>query len=93
MSWNLELSTSTQAASAGRAASHKPVAGIRAVAPHLILMIKNQTTQNPKARRTLLLGVTLLSLFALSACAGAGTTDGGKTELQLPGFDSTIGGE
>lgn len=56
-------------------------------------MMKNQTTQNPKTRRTLLLGVTLLSLFALSACAGAGTKDGGKTVLELPGFNSAIGGE
>jgi hypothetical protein len=68
------------------------LAGIRAVAPHLFLMIKNQTTQNPKTRRTLLLGVALLSLFALSACAGAGTKDGGKTVLKLPPFDHTIGG-
>ena len=60
-------------------------------------MMKNLTTQNPKSRRSLLLGVTLLSLFALSACAGAGTTDGGKTELDLRNFDrglqDTIGGE
>lgn len=59
-------------------------------------MMKNLTIQTPKARRPLLIGVTLLSLLALSACAGAGTTDGGKTELELQGFDralqDTIGG-
>ncbi|MDA0785244.1 MAG: hypothetical protein O3B37_03040 [Proteobacteria bacterium] len=52
--------------------------------------------QNPNTRRTLLLGVTLFSLLALSACAGTGTTDGGKTELELQRFDralqNTIGG-
>jgi len=60
-------------------------------------MMKNLTIQNPKTRRPLLLGMTLLSLLALSACAGAGTTDGGKTELDLQRFDralqDTIGGE
>ena len=55
-------------------------------------MMKNQMTQTPKTRRSLLVGVTLLSLFALSACAGASTKDNGETELELPRFDHTIGG-
>lgn len=59
-------------------------------------MMKNPTMQNPNTRRTLLLGVTLFSLLALSACAGTGATDGGKTELELQRFDralqNTIGG-
>jgi hypothetical protein len=59
-------------------------------------MMKNLTIQNPKTRRPLLLGVTLLSLLALSACAGTGTTDDGKTQLELRDFDrqlqDTIGG-
>jgi hypothetical protein len=73
-------------------ASHKSVAGIPTIKPHLYFMMKNQMTQNPKTRRSLLVGVTLLSLFALSACAGASTKDNGETELELPRFDHTIGG-
>lgn len=66
----------------------------RCPASHLSPMMKNLMTQNPKARRPLLLGVTLLSLLALNACAGNGTTDGGQTELELPRFDQdTIGSE
>jgi hypothetical protein len=72
--------------------AHKSVAGIRVGTPHLCFMMKNMMMQNPNIRRSLLLGVTLLSLFALSACAGAGTKDSGKTELELPRFDNTIGG-
>jgi len=60
-------------------------------------MMKDLTTQNPKPRRTLVLGTALFSLLALGACAGAGTTDGGETELDLRHFDrglqDTIGGE
>ncbi len=64
--------------------------------PHLSPMMKNLTTQNPKPRRSLIVGAALFSLLALSACAGAGTTDGGKTELDLRDFDrglqDTLGG-
>jgi len=60
-------------------------------------MMKNPIHQDPKTRRPLLLGAALLSLLALSACAGTGTTDDGKTELELRDFDrglqDTIGGE
>jgi hypothetical protein len=60
-------------------------------------MMKNMTTRNPKPRRSLVLGVALISVLALGACAGAGTTDGGETRLDLRHFDrglqDTIGGE
>lgn len=60
-------------------------------------MMKNLTTQNPKPRRAFVLGAALVSLLTLGACAGAGTTDGGETELDLRHFDrglqDTIGGE
>lgn len=76
--------------------SHKSVVGYLARPPYLSLMMKNLTTQNPKPRRSLVLGAALFSLLALGACAGTGTTDGGKTELDLRQFDrglqDTIGG-
>tara|TARA_R110002110_G_scaffold415612_7_gene652344 strand:- start:150945 stop:151118 length:174 start_codon:yes stop_codon:yes gene_type:complete len=56
-------------------------------------MMKNPMTQNTKPRR---LAILVAAALALSACAGAGTTDGGKTELDLREFDrqlqDTIGG-
>lgn len=57
----------------------------------------NLTTQNLKPRRSLVLGVAVISLLTLGACAGAGTKDGGETQLDLRHFDrglqDTIGGE
>lgn len=53
--------------------------------------------KNPKPRRSFLVGATFLSLLVLNACAGAGTADGGATQLDLRHFDrslqDTIGGE
>ncbi|MBT3400835.1 MAG: hypothetical protein HOL07_06475 [Rhodospirillaceae bacterium] len=56
--------------------------------------MKNPITQNPKTHRSL--AIALVAALALSACAGAGTTNDGKTELDLRDFDrqlqDTIGG-
>ena len=57
-------------------------------------MMKNPIPQNPKTHRSL--AIALVAALALSACAGAGTTNDGKTELDLRDFDrqlqDTIGG-
>ncbi|MEK9967224.1 MAG: hypothetical protein VW582_12795 [Rhodospirillaceae bacterium] len=58
---------------------------------HLGRMMKMMRTPSPGARRPLLVGIALLSFLALAACAG--TPDGGKNQLEAPGFDPQIGGE
>lgn len=61
-------------------------------ASHILPMMKNPTNLNAKSRLAILVAAAL----ALSACAGTGTTDDGKTELDLREFDrqlqDTIGG-
>lgn len=62
-------------------------------ASHILLMMKNSTNRNAKSRR---LAMLVAAALALNACAGAGTTDGGTTELDLRDFDrqlhDTLGG-
>ena len=61
---------------------------------HLLPMMKNPIPQSSNTHRSL--AILFVAALALSACAGAGTTNDGKTELDLRDFDrqlqDTIGG-
>lgn len=71
---------------------HASVAGVEGERTHLNVMMQEPTSMNARPRRMLLLGAILLSLLALTACAGGTANDAGKTQLDAPRFDPQIGG-